>query len=269
MTRLVFLGTGGGRFATIYQIRATAGLYIDDGVKLHIDPGPGALVHLHRAGLDPTVTDAILVSHCHPDHYTDVEILIEAMTLGGTKKRGTVVGSKSVFEGIQDFSPAISNYHRNLVENIISMVPRNRIKIDHIAIEATPSDHTDETTIGFRIFTSNGVISYVSDTALTKDVVRAHRMARVLIIACTRPLKSRIPHHLSTEDAAEMIKVIKPEVALLTHFGLRILRYDPETEAQWVQERTGIQTIAAQDGMRVDVGTDIRISKPKEREPSE
>ena len=269
MTRLIFLGTGGGRFATIYQMRATAGIYIDDGIRMHIDPGPGALVHLHRAGIDPTMTDAILLSHCHPDHYTDAEILIEAMTLGGTKKRGTVIGSKSVFEGVKDFSPAISSYHAKLVEHKISMVPRNRVKVGHVAIEATPSAHSDEFTIGFRIFTSNGVISYISDTALVPEVIQAHRMARVLIIACTRPQRSRIPHHLNTEDAAEIVKVVKPEIAVLTHFGLRILRHDPDKEAEWIQNTTGIQTVAAKDGLMLNIGTDIRLSmvEGKKAEP--
>jgi phosphoribosyl 1,2-cyclic phosphodiesterase len=269
MTRLVFLGTGGGRFATIYQMRATAGIYIDDGVRIHIDPGPGALVHLHRAGIDPTQTDAILISHCHPDHYTDAEILIEAMTLGGSKRRGTVIGSKSVFEGVKDFSPAISTYHAKLVDHVITMVPRNRVKVGHVAIEATPSAHSDEFTIGFRIFTSNGVISYISDTALIPEVVQAHRMARVLIIACTRPQRARIPHHLTTEDAADIVKVIKPEIAVLTHFGLKILRQDPDKEADWIQSTTGIRTVAAKDGLILDIGTEINLSmvEPKKTTP--
>ena len=42
MVRITFLGTGGGRFATIYQARATGGFYIEDGRNLHVDPGPGA-----------------------------------------------------------------------------------------------------------------------------------------------------------------------------------------------------------------------------------
>jgi phosphoribosyl 1,2-cyclic phosphodiesterase len=269
MTRLVFLGTGGGRFATIYQMRATAGIYLDDGVRMHIDPGPGALVHMHRAGIDPTQTDAILISHCHPDHYTDAEILIEAMTMGGTKKRGTIIGSKSVFEGVKDFSPAISSYHSKLVEHTIPMVPKMRVKVGHVAIEATPSAHSDEFTIGFRIFTSNGVISYVSDTALTPEVLAAHRMARVLIIACTRPQKSRIPHHLNTEDAAELIKAIKPEIAVLTHFGLRILRHDPDKEAEWITHTTGIKTVAAKDGLMLNIGMEINLSmiEGKKTEP--
>ena len=63
MTKLVFLGTGGGRFSTIYQIRATGGLYLMDGINMHIDPGPSAAHQMHRVKLDPAKTDAVLVSH--------------------------------------------------------------------------------------------------------------------------------------------------------------------------------------------------------------
>ncbi len=88
MTRLTLLGTGGGRFATVTQERATGGVYLEDGVSLHIDPGPGSLVMMKRARLDPMRTDGILVSHCHPDHYTDAEVLLEAMTNGTQTQRG-------------------------------------------------------------------------------------------------------------------------------------------------------------------------------------
>ncbi|PIX31699.1 MBL fold metallo-hydrolase, partial [Candidatus Bathyarchaeota archaeon CG_4_8_14_3_um_filter_42_8] len=51
---IIFLGTGGGRFATITQKRRTAGIrIISEGLNLHLDPGPGALVHSINEGLDP------------------------------------------------------------------------------------------------------------------------------------------------------------------------------------------------------------------------
>jgi len=103
MTKLVFLGTGGGRFSTIYQIRATGGLYLMDGVNMHIDPGPSAAHQMHRVKLDPAKTDAVLVSHCHPDHYTDAEVMIEGMSRGGLKKRGTLLASRSVLDGSQSW----------------------------------------------------------------------------------------------------------------------------------------------------------------------
>ena len=88
----------------ITQRRLTGGIRImGDRVNLHIDPGPGALINSINAGLNPQNLDAIFISHCHPDHYADAEILIEAMTAGMTQKKGLLVATKSVLRGNERF----------------------------------------------------------------------------------------------------------------------------------------------------------------------
>jgi len=83
--KLIFLGTGGGRFATITQKRRTGGFrLISKKLNIHIDPGPGALIYSIEAGLNPQKIKTVLVSHRHPDHYSNAEILVEAMTRGMT-----------------------------------------------------------------------------------------------------------------------------------------------------------------------------------------
>jgi len=256
MARLTFLGTGGGRFATIYQARATGGIYLEDQRNLHIDPGPGALVRMRSVGIDPLKTDAILVSHCHPDHYLDAEILIEAMTEGGSKKQGVLLASQSVIEGNGDFGPAISKYHLSKPRVVKVMQPFTKVSLKPLEIAATPSAHSDTSSIGFRIQSSNGMISYVSDTQLVEQVIKAHRNSRVLVASVTRPLGQRIPHHLSTEDAGYMIEKVKPELAVITHFGMRVIQENPETQAKWIEERSGVKTIAARDFMTLELRKD-------------
>jgi phosphoribosyl 1,2-cyclic phosphodiesterase len=113
---IILLGTGGGRFATITQKRRTAGIrIIGEDLNLHLDPGPGALVYSISESLNPQQLNAIFVSHCHPDHYTDAEVLIEAMTKGMAKKRGLLVAAKSVLEGSDTCEPSISGYHQSMV----------------------------------------------------------------------------------------------------------------------------------------------------------
>jgi len=256
MVRLTFLGTGGGRFATIYQARATGGIYIEDEKNLHIDPGPGALVKMRSVGLDPLRTHAILISHCHPDHYIDAEILIEAMTEGGTRKQGVLIGSRSVIEGDGEFGPAISNYHLSKPKVVKSVSPFSKISLKPIEISTTPSAHSDTSSVGFRIQTTAGIVSYVSDTQLLEHVIKAHRHCRILIACVTRPLGQRIPHHLSTEDAGYMIEKIKPELAVITHFGMRVIQENPETQAKWIEDRSGVKTVAARDFMVLDFDKD-------------
>jgi len=262
MTHLTLLGTGGGRFATIFQERATGGVYVQDGLRLHIDPGPGALVQMKRARLDPTKTDAILVSHCHPDHYTDAEILVEAMTDGAHVKRGLLAGSTSVLEGAAGFGPAVSAYHRSKVETTCSLAPGDTIQRGPMTIVATPASHSDPTTVGFRIRTSAGEVGYVPDTALAAPVVEANRGVRVLIVPLTRPLRARIEHHLCTEDAAELVAGVGPEVALLTHFGLKILREDPDVQAQYIEKKTGVRTVVGEDLMTLSIAERVLVRSP-------
>lgn len=268
MASITFLGTGGGRFATIYQARATGGIYFEDGRNLHLDPGPGALVRMRSVGIDPLTTDAILISHCHPDHYLDAEILIEAMTEGGTRKQGILIGSQSVIEGNGDFGPAISDYHLAKPKVVKVMHPFNKVSIKPYEISATPSAHSDTSSVGFRIQTTAGLVSYVSDTQLVEQVIKAHRNCRVMIACVTRPLGQRIPHHLSTEDAGYLIEKTKPELAVITHFGMRVIQENPETQAKWIEERSGVKTVAARDFMMLDLKKDSvavsdRIKKPE------
>ncbi len=260
MVRITFLGTGGGRFATVYQIRHTGGIYIEAGAKVQLDPGPGAVVNLNRLGIDPASTDGILISHCHPDHYSDAEVLIEGMTRCNFSQRGIVAGSRSAIEGAKDHGPAISSYHKRIVSECLSLSPGERFKVGPLEIHTTPTSHSDSDGIGFRFLTNDGVISYVSDSELVNDVVEAHRGARMLIMCVTRPLGTRVRYHMSTEDAATLTSEIRPELAVLTHFGSKFVHEGAEKQAKYVQEESGIRTIAAADFMRLTMLKQIRKS---------
>ena len=84
-------------FATITQKRMTGGFRIEDidGKNIHVDPGPGALVRTYQFGLNPMKVNILMVSHSHTDHYTDAEVMLEAMTKGyDTEARVLVIGSQ-------------------------------------------------------------------------------------------------------------------------------------------------------------------------------
>ncbi|MBI0583340.1 MAG: MBL fold metallo-hydrolase [Methanomassiliicoccus sp.] len=266
MTSITFLGTGGGRFATIYQIRATGGIYINDGARVHLDPGPTALLNMRRLALDPAKTDAVMISHCHPDHYAEAEMLIEGMTRGGFKHAGTVVGSRSVIEGVAGFSPAVSEYHRSIAARIVTATPGEAFDIAGMKVEATPTSHGDPSGVGFRFHTSSGIISYVGDTELTDELAPVHKGCRVLILNVTRPLGSRVPKHLCTEDAGDLAKKVAPEVVILTHFGMKLVHDGVRKQAEFVEDLSGCRTLAAEDLMTVQVGKTIRTARSRGKE---
>jgi phosphoribosyl 1,2-cyclic phosphodiesterase len=260
-TELTFLGTGGGRYATIYQTRSTGGLILDTGGKrMHIDPGPGALTNMSRIGMDPARTDAILISHCHPDHYSDAEVLIEGMCKGGVSKRGELVGSTTVMNGFEGLGPRLTSYHFNMVSGHKCVKQGDTFSVCDVRTDAICSRHSDRTAVGFRFHTDDGIISYVCDTELSERVIKDCEGSRVLILPVTRPTKARIRCHLCTEDAVRFAEAVHPDIVLFTHMGVRIIREGPDREAAYVQGRTGIRTVAADDLMAVSVSDDITIS---------
>jgi ribonuclease BN (tRNA processing enzyme) len=97
-----FLGTGGARFVVARQIRASGGMWMRFGeTQMHVDPGPGALVRALESvpPCVPAELDAIVLSHKHLDHSSDVNVMIEAMTAGGFRPRGAEVARLDALEG--------------------------------------------------------------------------------------------------------------------------------------------------------------------------
>jgi len=264
---IIFLGTGGARFATITQKRRTAGIRIlGEKINLHLDPGPGALVYSVASGLPPEKINALLVSHCHPDHYTDAEIFIEAMTRGMTKKRGVLAAARSVLYGNDVCGPAISQYHQQMPEKIIEAKPGIRFQIENLNVVVTEARHSDPDTVGFRFETEDvGDIAYTSDTEYFEGIGKHYEGVRLLILCVMRPAGKPWKGHMTTEDAIKIIEEANPEKVVITHFGMQMIFRGPRNEAKLIESKTGVPTIAANDGMHIKIGEQMEIMKTRER----
>jgi len=241
-------------FATITQKRMTGGIRIEDLDKksIHIDPGPGALVRTYQFGLNPMKVNMLLVSHSHTDHYTDAEIIIEAMTKGMTRKKGIVVGSKSVIEGYKQWGPCISKYHLSKPE-VVVMEAGDHKKFGELNLTATKTLHGDPKAVGFKLEHDNFTISYTSDTEYFPELHKYHEDADVLIASVIRAGSERIRGHMSVDDFEALIKEVSPKLAIMTHLGMKFIVDSPEREANRVSHNTGIKTVAARDGMHIDL----------------
>ncbi len=265
---LHFLGTGGGRYVMTSQRRRTAGIRLAHGdTQVHIDPGPGALVFSNWAQLSPRKLDAIVVTHCHPDHYTDAEVFVEAMTNGTQTKRGLLAGTISVLDGAEGIGPSISNYHKGLVRNLIRMERGTRFNVNDITFTATEARHSDPHSVGLRIDTPEGVIGYTSDTGYFPGVSEQYANSRLLVLCTVWPRANPIKIHLNTDDALKLIQEAQPKSCVLTHFGSRMLNGDPEAEAAYLEKETGIPVVAARDGMKAHISDKITLFSPRKSDP--
>ena len=259
--QLIFLGTGGGRFATITQRRRTGGIRIlHEKTNIHLDPGPGALVYSLETRLNPQKLTGVLVSHCHPDHYNDAEVLIEAMTQGMTKKRGVLAAAHSVLSGNQQCESSISKYHQGMPEQLVDAKPGASFNVDDLRILVAEARHTDPDAVGFRFETPNlGDIAYTSDSEYFDGIGKQYSGARLLLLCVMRPAGSPWKGHMTTDDAVKIIEEAKPEMAVLTHFGMQMIFKGPSNEAKIIQQKTGVPTVAASDGMHILIDEKISV----------
>ncbi len=252
----------------ILQRRRTAGIRLVHGeTQVHVDPGPGALVFSNWAGLSPMRLDGLVVSHCHPDHYGDAEVFIEAMTQGTHERRGVLAAPGSVLRGDGGCGPSISSYHQGLVPEVESLKPGSRFDVAELRFEAVRAMHSDSETVGVRIEAPEaGALGYTSDTAYFDGISEQYGGLRLLILCTMWPRGNPLEMHLSTDDALRILEEAKPGCAVLTHFGMRMINAGPDGEAAYLEGETGIPVVAAKDGLKASMGEEIVFSGPRKRD---
>ena len=99
----------------ISQLLASGGLWFNfDGTQILMDPGPGCIVQVTKRKLNPQELSAIIVSHRHLDHSADLNVMTEAMTDGGFRKRGIIFTPRDAIES----DSILHSYLRKSIEGI-------------------------------------------------------------------------------------------------------------------------------------------------------
>jgi phosphoribosyl 1,2-cyclic phosphodiesterase len=244
--KLTFLGTAGARFMVAKQLAASGGLYIEEGsTRLCLDPGPGAVVQYAKRKLDPARLDGIVLSHRHLDHAGDVNVMIEAMTEGGFRRRGALFCPGDAL----DDDPVVLHYVRRFPERVVRLQPESDYSVGEIAFSTTPAHIHGAETYGFRFGERLG---WVTDSAYYDGIAEQHKAAVMVIHLVLMECRAELPH-LCLADAERIIRDAQPNLAVLTHFGMTVWRAHPWELAEALTQRTGVQVKAARDGMTLEV----------------
>jgi ribonuclease BN (tRNA processing enzyme) len=247
-----FLGTGGARFVASRQIRATGGIWLHyRDTDLYIDPGPGAIVKLHasKEKFNPVDLDGIILTHKHIDHSNDVNVMIEAMTDGGFRKKGTLFCPE---DALND-DPIVLQYVRKYLGNIELLREGGQYTVKDIAFK-TPVRHIHPVETYGIVFNLNKRIALVADTRFF-DELPEHYRADYLIINVLRSKtieKTDAVDHLAVDDVIKIAMRVKPEIVIMTHFGMNIIKEKPYLIAEKLKDATGVNVIAAHDGMKLE-----------------
>jgi len=251
MAWIKFLGTAGARFVVMKQLRASGGIWLNlDDTNILIDPGPGSLIRClsSKPRLNPENLDAIVLTHRHLDHANDVNIMIEAMTNGGFKKKGAVFAPSDALGK----DPVIFSYILDYVERVEILKEGGKYRVGNIFLE-TPVKHVHGVeTYGLNIYGKKLSVSLVSDTKYFEGLEDYYK-GDVLILNVVRLEEKEGIDHLSLKDAEKIIEKNKPSLSILTHFGMTMLRAKPWEIADRLSKKLGVKVVAANDGMLINL----------------
>jgi len=251
MNTIKFLGTAGARFVVMKQLRASGGIWLTiDGTHVLIDPGPGALLRClsSRPKLDPQDLEGIILTHRHLDHSNDINIMIEAMTNGGFKKKGVVFAPGDALEG----DPVILKYAREQVDHIEILKEKGSYHLGNISFETPIQLKHGVETYGLNLRGKNSTVSLITDTDYFPGLASFFTGDILIVNVVMLEERSNI-EHLCLHEAELIIKENKPRLAILTHFGMGMVKVKPWEIAEQLTKKLGVQVLAAQDGMQIDI----------------
>jgi len=250
-----FLGTAGARFVMARQVRYSAGTLIRlKGKSLMLDPGPGTLVRcaLARPKIDAARLDAILLTHAHIDHSGDVNVLIDAMTAGGLERRGALFAPAECLDGPNRI---VLSYLREFPEKVVPLAPERDYAFDAVAFSTSVRHRHAVETYGVKFHRDAGDLAFLVDTDYFDGLAEAYAGADVLVINVVlhEEHKSGAVQHLTAAQAEQVIRDVAPRKAVLTHFGMTMIKAKPRELAQAMSDRLGVEVLAASDGMTVEL----------------
>lgn len=242
-----FLGTAGARFVMIRQLRASGGLWIScKGTQVLVDPGPGSIVRCaaSRPKLDPSKLDAIIITHRHLDHSGDINVMIEAMTEGGFKRRGAVFCPQDAINE----DTIILKHAAKFPEKIEILEADKNYNAGDFEFSTSMRHIHPVETYGIKFTLNKTSVAYLTDTKYFKGLEDFYK-TDVLIISVVFFEPRPGIDHLCLADAETLIKDLEPKKAIMTHFGMTMLSAKPHIQAENLSQKLGIEVLAAYDGM--------------------
>ncbi len=203
---------------------------------------------MSKPKLDPAKLDAIILTHRHLDHSSDVNVMIEAMTDGGFKKRGVLFTPADAVTP----DPVVLRHTQGFLEKIEFLQENSIYSIGQINF-SVPKRHIHPVeTYGLKFNFAKKTVSFITDTRYFPHLEEYYKADVIIIYVVFYEPRPGVDH-LSFRDAEVIIEKIKPNLAILTHFGMTMLKEKPHLLTQVLKNKLGGEIIAAYDGMRLEI----------------
>ncbi len=195
---------------------ACSGYLLEDSkTKVLIDCGNGVLSRLFKV-CDIEDLDAIVLSHLHSDHMSDILVLKYA--IGINKAKGKFSKSIPLYIPFED-NELIERLNYNDAFKIIPIEEGDKIIINDLVLQFKEMIHPVKT-FGVKVEKDNKVFVYSSDTSYHEGLIEFANEADFLLCECGVLEKDmeENSNHLSAKQAGEVATKANIKRLVLTHF---------------------------------------------------
>ncbi|MGD8561800.1 MAG: ribonuclease Z [Desulfarculaceae bacterium] len=219
-----------------------------------LDLGQGSLRRLLQAGLEPKDLSAILISHHHLDHISDLLALLFALKYDpmlSAQARITLAGHPGlakVMEGLRDvFGDWIKPPAPAL--DFLYLEPGARASLAGMSIQTAPAQHM-ETSLAFRLEHDGCSLVYLGDSEASQPVLELAQGADLLVAHCAGTDANPKAGHIYPQAAGRLAAQAEVGALLLSHLYRAV---DPEEAVASAAKRFGGPVYAARDLMEIQV----------------
>jgi ribonuclease BN (tRNA processing enzyme) len=251
LVELVVLGSGTG----IPSLRrASPGLLVfSDSTRILIDSGSGTLRKMLEVGVTYRDIDALLYTHIHPDHVSDLVPILFACKYAELPREEDLLcvggpGFRSYFEKLRNlYGHWIEAQSYKLT---IKEISQKGLAYKDLRILSKPMAHISES-VGYRIESKDGKSMMISgDTDYCQNVVDLADETDLLILECSFPDGKKVEGHLTPSLAGKIASESHCRKLLLYHLYPICDQYDILMQCKQVYQG---KVLLAEDLMKLKI----------------
>jgi len=199
------------------QGRPASGYLIEQsGTRVWCDAGPGTFVNLP---VDSYMVDAIVISHQHPDHCSDVFTAFHTWTYCPDPRTNVpIYAPQAVWDRVSGFLDGGQGSRLRETFDFTPVWTGDVVEIGDLSVSFVETDHSVPT-VGSRWEAENRTLFFTGDTGPKGDWQDLARGADLLLSEAAYQERGEddYPHHLTSAEAGRIAREVGAGRLVLTH----------------------------------------------------
>ncbi|RJQ49209.1 MAG: MBL fold metallo-hydrolase [Nitrospiraceae bacterium] len=215
--KLIILGSG----TCVPSLkRNSPGYYLEaEDYRLLVDCGSGTLLQLERAGKSYKNIDAVFITHKHPDHFSDLMPLIQALLATPQFKREKellITAPEGFAEYYEKAIASILGTPQDFLIKLAVIDETDTMEFGPLHIAAGKTVHSHDS-ISYRFEYGGKSVVFTGDADYDQKIIDLAANADLLIADCSFPDSQKAKGHLSSKECGLIARKAGVKKLVLSH----------------------------------------------------